>query len=483
MYSTVVFATACHSVALDQATLSVLRPTRNDVHSDGRATPPETCDRYVARVMRMAQLGVQSGLDHASMGGVTFSERATALITEVCNADDYGRLSAVVGTHLLSDPRIDCLRSAPTESPMTLSRLLTLYKAFVPDLLFTIEGHERFRDALFTHWRAQGQHTGRLYRVAPSSRRVCMSGVIATGETNGGRPFSQANWDTQSFCDQIGLRPALIRKAMSGRMTCLALRSHFVRPGLACLLFPTFGLPGWITWKRFMEPISHRRPVATYELLATRRAFDQRAVPTGYSVSLERRLLERTLASAGILGPFHIVAHSLGAVLALDYAVENPNQVKSLTLIEPGLPWLLRASGTMSQELLDYENRKLSTYSTRMTEDQYAIVVRESYGDPAYEPTLSPRWLMMLACMRNIEYRPAAWHHANRLDTLRSLRAPMLVICGSRPDAFHQAVVEALTNTVDDLRTLELPGGHVPHFGAGYDSFLAALHEFHSNIQ
>ena len=43
--------------------------------------------------------------------------------------------------------------------------------------------------------------------------------------------------------------------------------------------------------------------------------------------------------------PVHLVAHSYGAAVALEYAIENPNDVASLTLVEPALFHLLRSGG------------------------------------------------------------------------------------------------------------------------------------------
>ncbi|MGI9476134.1 MAG: alpha/beta fold hydrolase [Hyphomicrobiaceae bacterium] len=43
--------------------------------------------------------------------------------------------------------------------------------------------------------------------------------------------------------------------------------------------------------------------------------------------------------------PVHLVAHSYGAAVALEYAIENPGDVASLTLVEPALFHLLRSGG------------------------------------------------------------------------------------------------------------------------------------------
>jgi pimeloyl-ACP methyl ester carboxylesterase len=65
-----------------------------------------------------------------------------------------------------------------------------------------------------------------------------------------------------------------------------------------------------------------------------------------YTLREHVEMIERSVLQRYRLGSFHVVAHSLGSVLALALAVKYPAAVKSLTLLAPVracLPCLLAA--------------------------------------------------------------------------------------------------------------------------------------------
>jgi pimeloyl-ACP methyl ester carboxylesterase len=54
-----------------------------------------------------------------------------------------------------------------------------------------------------------------------------------------------------------------------------------------------------------------------------------------YTLREHVEMIERSVLRRYRLGSFHVVAHSLGSVLALALAVRHPAAVKSLTLLAP----------------------------------------------------------------------------------------------------------------------------------------------------
>ena len=57
-----------------------------------------------------------------------------------------------------------------------------------------------------------------------------------------------------------------------------------------------------------------------------------------YTLREHVEMIERSVLRRYRLGSFHVVAHSLGSVLALALAVKHPAAVKSLTLLAPVSP-------------------------------------------------------------------------------------------------------------------------------------------------
>lgn len=89
--------------------------------------------------------------------------------------------------------------------------------------------------------------------------------------------------------------------------------------------------------------------VLTFQLLANRWGFMRREPPADYSVRLETRAIQRALREAEIPGPMDLVGHSAGGTLALDFALEHAERVRSLTLIEPAALWVLRDAGVFGR--------------------------------------------------------------------------------------------------------------------------------------
>lgn len=54
-----------------------------------------------------------------------------------------------------------------------------------------------------------------------------------------------------------------------------------------------------------------------------------------YTLKEHLEMIERSVISQFRLKTFHIVAHSLGCILALALAVKHPGAIKSLTLLAP----------------------------------------------------------------------------------------------------------------------------------------------------
>jgi pimeloyl-ACP methyl ester carboxylesterase len=167
--------------------------------------------------------------------------------------------------------------------------------------------------------------------------------------------------------------------------------------------------------------------------------------------------------------------------LALDFAMDHPEQVRSLTLIEPGLAWLLAATGSIDSALKRVIRHRMSCYAMPLTRARYARFLRETYGEEGYDPRRSPRWRMMCAYMGNMRFRSALFAHVDRAERLAAFRCPVLLIQGRNSDPFHRAVMSALRARMPGARFVEMPGGHVPHYGAGVVPFLRLLEELHAS--
>lgn len=102
-------------------------------------------------------------------------------------------------------------------------------------------------------------------------------------------------------------------------------------------------------WRRLVGELATHYDVVRPDLPGYGR---QQAIVLHGSPSLDgdASVLARVAQDAGV--PIHIVAHSYGAAVALKFALNQPERVASLTLIEPVLFHLLRSGET--QDMVHY---------------------------------------------------------------------------------------------------------------------------------
>src|SRR5512142_2784780 len=94
------------------------------------------------------------------------------------------------------------------------------------------------------------------------------------------------------------------------------------------------GLTGWLSWKPHAERLSATRKVARVQLLNVQFGLEGRPLPPDYSVKTESRALAASVEDLGFPKPIDFVAWSFGAEISLDYALDHPDHVRTLTLIE-----------------------------------------------------------------------------------------------------------------------------------------------------
>jgi 3-oxoadipate enol-lactonase len=399
---------------------------------------------------------------------------AQAIVEEVWNSDDHWRVRRLLTESCVFDDAGRSVRPAP----LRLVDLVNTYKAFIPDLTMRICRQTAEGSRVTTDWEASGRHVGRVSGLPSTGRRIFVRGRLLTDDRHGGR-LVRGTWDGAGLLKQVGAHRLARNRVRLPPARQLALRARYDVGGVPLLLFPTMSLPGWLTWKRVSDAFLTKAPVITFQLSANRRAFERVPV-AGYRLSRENRCLRHTLEHHGTTPPYDIVGHSIGGLLALDFALNYPELTRSLTLIEPGLRWLLAATGPLNEDIASGLTWRRSCYGP-ISPARYARFLQATYREEGYDPRHSPRWPLMRAYRANMAYRLSVLRHHDQPDRLRRLHCPVLLVQGRASDSFHHAVMHVLRTLVPHATFLELPGGHVPHYGAGATPFIGALTAFVSS--
>jgi predicted ester cyclase len=82
------------------------------------------------------------------------------------------------------------------------------YLAAFPDTKFTIEDLIAEGDKVVVRWSVQGTHTGPLGDIAPTGRRVSITGTTTCRIAGGMIVEAHDNWDALGMRQQLGVLPA-----------------------------------------------------------------------------------------------------------------------------------------------------------------------------------------------------------------------------------------------------------------------------------
>ena len=241
------------------------------------------------------------------------------------------------------------------------------------------------------------------------------------------------------------------------------------------------GLTGWLSWEPHQARLASTRRVARAQLLAVQYGLDDVPLPTGYSVRMESEALAAAIDAHMPPGPIDLAAWSYGAAITLDYALDHPDRVRTLTLIEPPAFWVLDATGTGDPESARQSDAMHALYRTMtgdVTEDQLAaFVCQAGLCPPGKSPKELPQWSVWVKHRRSLRTGDAPWMHTDTAARLNAFDKPVLLVKGTGSAHFLHRIEDGLAKALPHAQMIELPGGHAPNIVA-MDEFLERMTAF-----
>ena len=236
------------------------------------------------------------------------------------------------------------------------------------------------------------------------------------------------------------------------------------------------GLTGAVGWEPHAQQLAPMRCVIRAQPLSVQLGLERAPLPADYSVKMESRALAAALDELGWTQPVDVVGWSYGGLIALDFALDHPERVRSLVLAEPDAAWALPAYGRG-----DPEARKVEEYALRwadgVTEDELAVYLDEMLG-PGQSARDHPRWPVWSAHRDALRGAMAIYRPRDDLDRLRRFSKPVLLIVGEGTDRYNVAIAEVLGQSLPSARVVELPGGHMAP-AIARDRFIEEMEGFH----
>ncbi len=235
-------------------------------------------------------------------------------------------------------------------------------------------------------------------------------------------------------------------------------------------------LTGWVSW------IPHQqRLLDAYRVIRVQPIHNElgsAGVPgdPGYTAATERESLRLTLDDLA-LPSAHFAGWSGGARALLEFAMQYPSRVRTLTLVEPAAYWILDQLSESDAQVTRLNEFLHDLAGNDVSDDDLATFLElaglvskheDAFGDPNWT-----RWQPHRLAL--------SWQgeHADRphrsVDELAAITCPVLLVRGTDTTPWLRRVTDVLADRLTDTKVLDLPGNHACHI-ENIDAFLNALH-------
>ena len=205
----------------------------------------------------------------------------------------------------------------------------------------------------------------------------------------------------------------------------------------------------------------HSFRVIRMEQFNTQYADEGLSLPKNYSVKTESDAIETTLDSIHINESIILVGHSYGGVIAFDFALNHPDRIRALVLIEPPLYGIPKAKGEFTEGMKQRENfLKQLTPQAKITEDLVKRFRCELLNCDTFDIHQHPLWAGWIKQKDRLKGLSAVANYQIDFKKLHDFQKPVLIITGSETVAFHKKVDELLTREFSNSSTASLLGGH-----------------------
>jgi pimeloyl-ACP methyl ester carboxylesterase len=235
------------------------------------------------------------------------------------------------------------------------------------------------------------------------------------------------------------------------------------------------GLTGWLSWLPHQERLVSRHRVIRVQPIHNELGSQGMPGDPGYTGQIERESLRLTLDGLDLERP-SLAGWSGGGLALIEFAIEYPERVRSLTLVEPAAYWILARMGERLDEVEQSNGFVHGLFGREVSEDELATFLRlGGLAEPGEDVRSHPNWSRWAEHRATLSWLSPLLDHPERsIDDLARIAAPTLVTKGTHSTPIDRRVVDVLGERLPNARVREFGGDHAHHIEQ-IDAFLEAL--------
>lgn len=240
------------------------------------------------------------------------------------------------------------------------------------------------------------------------------------------------------------------------------------------------GLTGWVSWDSFVPHFSKDKRVIQVQLLNVQYGLENKPLPHRYGIDTESKALEAALSDAHIEGKADFIGWSYGGFVLLDYALNHPENIRTLTLIEPPALWVVKSDLEKDPELKqvkDYFSSVPGTDATITDEDLEEFLSFAGFSKQGESVRNLPQWDAWLNFKGSLRCNSVVPTHDDSVERLQKFSAPVLLVKGTGSAYFLHRIIDACERNLPQSQVVEFPGAHAAHL-VSREQFLKAVELF-----
>ena len=235
------------------------------------------------------------------------------------------------------------------------------------------------------------------------------------------------------------------------------------------------GLTGWLSWIPHQERLSRRYRAIRVQPIHNELGSAGIPGDPDYSAVVEREALRLTFDALGLERP-HLVGWSGGGKAALEFAIEYPGRIRSLTLVEPAAYWVLEQLGDRLDDVQRANALVHGLFGRPVTETDLAEFLElAGFVELASTAPAHPNWERWLSHRMALSWQGEKLDHPERsVDDLARVICPVLLTKGDRTAQWLKRLVDVLGERLPNASVAEFDGDHAHHIES-IDAFLVVL--------